>query len=51
MVKSELKECPPYNDKYRHQEIVVVTVIELDPINLDTLLRLFTIPKKQKYFR
>ena len=36
VVKSELKECPPDNDKYRHQEIVVVMVEELDLQIFDT---------------
>ena len=33
--KSEIKECHPYNDKYRHWEIVI-TVAQLDLQIFDT---------------
>ena len=36
VVKSVLKEHHPYNDKYRHQEIVVITVADLDLQIFDT---------------
>ena len=36
VVKSVLKEYHPYNDKYRHQEIVVITGTDLDLQIFDT---------------